>query len=596
MNNPASDSMYALQDVPGKGKGLVATRHIPKGTRILCEEPLFTIPNVRNAKEGLRLIRQQVASLSNDQRQDYLSMRNIHTDAFNDGWDTAEGYAGIFLTNCLPAGGFPIEHTKGIFLEACRINHDCKYNALYDWNDNIKRHTVHAVRDINAGEEITVSYVVYLRNREGRQRMLKTSYHFTCVCSLCSLPDEQSQERDRKIAQIIRLEELYTSKCKTSPYPSLQRLGYLDAETRLYKELHQEDCGHPASYQHAVAIAISQGDLARGRVFAQRVVCGFMTMFGSDSPETIEYVEIAKNPASKKKLYGSSMRWKTSVDEMPQGLGPNEFEDWLWRREPAPLAPAQPMSPPSQSLFSGFADLPYRNDIGAGSFQSRYSCFLGEVVETLVAHPLDLKIRDIHGKMVELQFFTKGEGTELEPGQYQRGHTVAILNASQYVFKFKPRGIRHTDPESIKVNTIPEYGLFCINQEPAHLFAKFLFWLLLIECCYQPVCRKIFPISLAKMLALNNEVQNFSFRQENGMRSCHGCGKNAVASSMKRCGMCLSFWYCNRECQTAGWTTRSHKADCKFLRDTDLRGLFLMKSGEAEDCVRFPLNVADQSY
>ncbi|KAG6152521.1 hypothetical protein E4U51_000370 [Claviceps purpurea] len=281
-----------------------------------------------------------------------------------------------------------------------------------------------------------------------------------------------------------------------------------------------------------------------------------MTMFGSDSPETIEYVEIAKNPASKKKLYGSSMRWKTSVDEIPQGLGPDEFEDWLWRREPAPLAPAQPMSPPSQSLFSGFADLPYRNDIGAGSYQSRYSCFLGEIVETLVTHPLDLKIRDIHGKMVELQFFTKGEGTELEPSQYQRGNTVAILNASQYVFKFKPHGIRHTDPESIK----------------------------------------IFPISLAKMLALNNEVQNFSFRQENGMRSCHGCGKNAVASSMKRCGMCLSFWYCNRECQTAGWTTRSHKADCKSLRDTDLRGLFLMKWGEAEDCVRFPLNVADQSY
>ncbi|KAG6293342.1 hypothetical protein E4U09_003021 [Claviceps aff. purpurea] len=389
MNNPASDSMYALQDVPGKGKGLVATRHVPKGTRILCEEPLFTIPNVRNAKEGLRLIRQQVASLSNDQRQDYLSMRNIHTDAFNDGWDTAEG--------------------------------------------------------------------------------------------LCSLPDEQSQERDRKIAQIIRLEELYTSECKTSPYPSLQRLGYLDAETRLYKELHQEDCGHPASYQYAVAIAISQGDLARGRVFAQRVVRGFMTMFGSDSPETIEYVEIAKNPASKKKLYGSSMRWKTSVDEIPQGLGPDEFEDWLWRREPAPLAPAQPMSPPSQSLFSGFADLPYRNDIGADSFQSRYSCFLGEIVETLVAHPLDLKIRDIHGKMVELQFFTKGEGTELEPSQYQRGHTVAILNASQYVFKFKPRGIRHTDPESIKVNKIPEYGLFCINQEPA--------------CC-API-REIFVLALA---------------------------------------------------------------------------------------------------
>ncbi|KAG5920001.1 hypothetical protein E4U61_000339 [Claviceps capensis] len=61
---------------------------------------------------------------------------------------------------------------------------------------------------------------------------------------------------------------------------------------------------------------------------------------------------------------------------------------------------------------------------------------------------------DIHGKTVELQFYTKGEGTELEPSQYQRGYTVAVLNASQYVFKFGPRGIRQTDLEMMKVNMI----------------------------------------------------------------------------------------------------------------------------------------------
>lgn len=38
-----SNSIYALQDVPGKGKGLVVTQKIPKGTRILSEEPVITI-------------------------------------------------------------------------------------------------------------------------------------------------------------------------------------------------------------------------------------------------------------------------------------------------------------------------------------------------------------------------------------------------------------------------------------------------------------------------------------------------------------------------------------------------------------------------
>ncbi|KAG6239857.1 hypothetical protein E4U25_000238 [Claviceps purpurea] len=546
MSGPASDPMYALQEIPGKAKGLVATRYIPQGTRILCEKPLFTIPNVMELEKRHRLICQQLASLSNEQRQAFQSMHNIHP--FD---DTEERDIGIFETNSMPAGGTPAD--RAIFLEACRINHDCKSNAIYDWNTHTKRNTVHAVRDIDKGEEITVSYVVILKNRESRQRSLKNAYHFTCRCSLCSLPNEQSQERDRKIAQIVRLGELYVPRSISSP---LQALGYVDAQTRLYNELYQEDCGHPYSYQYAVMIAMAHGDLARVRVFAQRILRSFVTILGTDSTESIRYAKMAKNPASRLKLSSSTAIWKTSVNDIPQGLGPDDFEDWLWRREPV-AALAQPMSPPSQSLFSGFVDLAYKNGTdAAGCFQSRHSCFLGEIVGTLAPHPLDLKIRDIHGKMVELHFCTKGEGNELEPSQYQKGHTIAVLNASQYVFKFGPSGIRHTDPESIK----------------------------------------IFPISLAKMLALNDQVQNFSFRQQNGMRTCHGCGNNAVASSMKRCGRCLSFWYCNRECQTAGWTTKAHKADCKFLRDPDLRGLFLIKWGEVQDCVRFPLKIADESY
>ncbi|KAG6095258.1 hypothetical protein E4U30_002610 [Claviceps sp. LM220 group G6] len=450
-----SDSMYVLQDIRGKAKGLVATQHIPKGTRILCEQALFTIANVTDAEERYRLIRQQVASLSDEQRQVFLSMHNIHPFK-----NTGERYVGIFETNSLPAGGTPVPHTRGIFLEACRINHDCRNNAMYDWNTNIQRNTVHAIKDINAGEEITVSYVMFLKNRESRQRTLKNTYHFTCRCSLCSLPDEQSQERDRKIAQMIRLGELYLSSFARSP---LRALGYVDAQTRLYDELYQEYCGHPYSYQYAVMMTMAHSDLARSRIFAQRVVRSFVTIIGSDHSQTAKYADLVTEGSSSE-LYGiHSMKWKTSVDQIPQGLGLEEFENWLWKRVP-PVAPTQPMSPPNPSLFSGFFDLAYKNCIdAAGSFQSRHSCFLGEIVETLVPHPLDLKIRDIHGKLVELHFYTKGGGTELESSQYQRGHTIAVLNASQYMFKFGPRGIRQTDLETIKVNTIAEHCLFCTN-------------------------------------------------------------------------------------------------------------------------------------
>lgn len=36
------ESMYAITDVPGRGKGLVATRDIARSTRILEEKPSIT--------------------------------------------------------------------------------------------------------------------------------------------------------------------------------------------------------------------------------------------------------------------------------------------------------------------------------------------------------------------------------------------------------------------------------------------------------------------------------------------------------------------------------------------------------------------------
>ena len=43
MGATATNPLYAISDIPGKGKGLLATQPIPKGTRILSETPLLTV-------------------------------------------------------------------------------------------------------------------------------------------------------------------------------------------------------------------------------------------------------------------------------------------------------------------------------------------------------------------------------------------------------------------------------------------------------------------------------------------------------------------------------------------------------------------------
>jgi SET domain-containing protein len=173
--------MYALQEVPGKGKGLVATRKIPRGTRILSEEPIVRVPQALLDSPALPAsIRRQVDALTLDQRRAFLSLHNIHAD------DAASRYR----TNAPPFG----DHVRegGIFLDACRVNHACDNNAQKSWSEDIKRHTVHALRDIEKGTEITIYYLGVLNSREARQQALRRKFAFTCSFRLCSLPLDQS--------------------------------------------------------------------------------------------------------------------------------------------------------------------------------------------------------------------------------------------------------------------------------------------------------------------------------------------------------------------------------------------------------------------
>ena len=89
---------------------------------------------------------------------------------------------------------------------------------------------------------------------------------------------------------------------------------------------------------------------------------------GGDSPEVIEPATLARDP-SKHMLYGISMKWSTTVDEVPRGLEPSDFEDWLWKRE-KPKHPGQLADLWSRATFPGFIDLPDKNDVDLDFYKS----------------------------------------------------------------------------------------------------------------------------------------------------------------------------------------------------------------------------------
>ena len=273
------------------------------------------------------------------------------------------------------------------------------------------------------------------------------------------MPPEQSQESDRRLKEIHRLDgvidQLGTDGVLVSP---LRTLRYFDQQVRLYNEQGREDVGFAQAFVNAVQLVIVNSNLARGRVFAERAASVWKIALGGDSTQAIKHRALAQDP-SKYELFGVSTKWKTKVDETPQGLEPSDFEDWLWRRE-KPKVLGQLANLRSRATFPGFTDLPDENDVdpefygrsNIGTYRPRrHWCFFGEIVDFASLLRLQMETKDVDGTRIPLYFYTEGRGSELVPGQVQKEYTVAILYAERHAFMFCEPGIRHEDPQMIKV-------------------------------------------------------------------------------------------------------------------------------------------------
>lgn len=105
-----------------------------------------------------------------------------------------------------------MEMGKGaaIFPHAARFNHGCNPNACFTWNEGVGKETIHAMRDIKEGEEITISYCDMMHDTPLRAWELK-HYGFVCDCPACSGDENdegsfayKSAERRYKLQELER--------------------------------------------------------------------------------------------------------------------------------------------------------------------------------------------------------------------------------------------------------------------------------------------------------------------------------------------------------------------------------------------------------
>lgn len=243
-------------------------------------------------------------------------MSNIHP--FN---DYSAQWTGILYTNALPVGS-KLE-LSGIFFTACRINHACDYNAAHFWHDDRKQLTVHALRDISRGEEITISYLESNWDRNTRQAELQKRFHFTCLCQLCSLPLQRSNESDLRLHRINEIDSIISDESSLGPRginESPERMLHLIEEMiQLWKQhsYSLNPLGLAHAYQLAFQITKANGDLARAHVFADRLVPLRTTFMGKESRLVTRHSRLRHDPTTYA-YSGVSMQKVSNYNEVPQ--------------------------------------------------------------------------------------------------------------------------------------------------------------------------------------------------------------------------------------------------------------------------------------
>lgn len=201
---PIRDQLYTIAPSPGKGLGAFAAYTLEPGEVVLREEPviLITPPPMRqgmgyDVHEVGRRVQSAFDLLPEEVRTDILSLSS-HSSAAEKNSLNYDPLNAIFRSNAYVSGD-----EIGLFPKIARINHSCRPNTSYFWDAKQNKRIVYATRQIQQGEELSVSYISLLTTHEERQKRLN-KYGFICACEECGAIDQRSAS-DRRRQEMKRI-------------------------------------------------------------------------------------------------------------------------------------------------------------------------------------------------------------------------------------------------------------------------------------------------------------------------------------------------------------------------------------------------------
>ncbi|TFY53893.1 hypothetical protein EVJ58_g9187 [Rhodofomes roseus] len=183
-----------VQDIPGKGKGVIATRAIVPGELVLLEAPLFTLPSDYDNSAVLA----KLAALTESEQRQFLSLTNCHQGRLPPPLGTCK-------TNALPCGD--------------------QSSSYGDRAERVEDQFFRALKNIAAEEELCICYTELFATRENRQYKSKLGFGFECVCPGCTLPPKEQKASDARRTTVGRLYG-EISQCGNQPSLGLRKVAF----------------------------------------------------------------------------------------------------------------------------------------------------------------------------------------------------------------------------------------------------------------------------------------------------------------------------------------------------------------------------------
>lgn len=297
-------SKYMVCDLGEKGFGAVATERILKGERVLHERPLLQIPPSFQVDSGLKFLIDAHA-IANCEKDLTALLNQCGPEAQCRFWDLADAHAeggktavGIVLTNAHSTRGS--SSIAGLFADLSRFNHSCNPNLQDSWQDDDGVEVVHAVRDIEPGEELCISYVDLYRTRDERQLDLTWRYNmFDCLCPVCRLEGQEQKQSDQNRMQMQQLSGLFPKMRFVEGLSGMSE-DIVDLVVKMAELLDEELSGNPQLkcrlYSDAFQLSIVAGDVESAFTMAENAWVTSEEAQGPLSRQTLTFKSYAEDP------------------------------------------------------------------------------------------------------------------------------------------------------------------------------------------------------------------------------------------------------------------------------------------------------------